>query len=85
MIYIKDVTLNLYDTKNLNECSYEWLRVLKYKYDKNLAIKATDFHSKSNKTLKTINTFDNFHVVQMTSRILYDFEYNGNLILFFHR
>jgi hypothetical protein len=77
LIYAKDLTLNLNEIKNLNEYSYEWLRVLKYKYEKRVAIKAND-EPDARKNVLVTNKYDDFHVIQMTSRILYDFEYNGN-------
>jgi hypothetical protein len=81
LIYIKDLTLNLNDIKNLNEYSYEWLRVLKYKYEKRVAIKASDGESEPHKNVLVTNKYDDFHVIQMTSRILYDFEYNGTILV----
>jgi hypothetical protein len=78
MIYIKDVTVNLSQMKNLNELSYEWLRILKYKYEKSVELEA-DASNDLQKcaTVKQKNKYENFHAIQMTTRVLYDFEFNG--------
>jgi hypothetical protein len=86
LVYAKDLTIGLSEVKNLNEYSYEWLRVLKYKYEKGLAIKAPDGRggddmlaaaAAKHKSVLVTNKYENFHLIQMTSRVLYDFEYNG--------
>lgn len=33
MMFIRDTTTELSELRNLNELSYEWLRILKYKCD----------------------------------------------------
>lgn len=77
MIYKRDLTVSLINMKDgLNELSYEWLSVLKYKYQKNMMLKASETYD-SNKPVQMKDKYENFQVIQMNTRILYDFEYNG--------
>jgi hypothetical protein len=81
------------EVKSLNELSYEWLRVLKYNYErKNTSIESendieqerTGDQSNSVKSAKSIftNRYENIHVNQMIFSFNYDFEYIGKVFLY---
>lgn len=77
------------EIKDLNELSYEWLRVLKYTYEKRnthfddfddkqsyRSLKSSLKSSISRKSATFKNIYENFRVNQMHFTMNYDFEYS---------
>ncbi|CAF0731757.1 unnamed protein product, partial [Brachionus calyciflorus] len=76
LVYAKELTLSLIDVKNLHQFSYEWLRIMKYKYEKRVILKNSEELDPMEISVIMYNKYENVHVNQMTSNIIYDFEFH---------
>ncbi|RNA43275.1 Dynein heavy cytoplasmic [Brachionus plicatilis] len=73
LLYTKDLTSSLMEITNLNQFSYEWLRMLKYTFEKRVILKNND---ETDPSVILYNKYENVQVNQLTSNIIYDFEFH---------